>query len=478
MTEPALGSETRPLRVAVVGSGPSAFYAVEALFKVGGLRCRCDVFDRLPTPYGLVRGGVAPDHQKIKAVVKVYEKVAAEPGFRFFGNVTIGRDLSVADLEGCYDRVIWAVGNESDRKLGISGEELAGVHSATSFVGWYNGHPDHRHHRFGLERCKRAVVVGNGNVAMDVTRVLLADPDLLATTDITDDAVAALRASSVAEVVLLGRRGAAQAAFSTKEIEEIAELGNAELVVPQDEIALDPVSEAWLTAGAPRSAQRNLEFLREHAMHPPRGAKRRARTVFCASPVEVLGRDGRACGLRVERNVLVADPDGTPRPQGTGKSFSIDCELVFAAVGYRGVPVPGLPFDEKSGTIPNASGRVLKARGGEVLPRHYVVGWAKRGPSGLIGTNSPDSKATVESLVADLAADPAAAHAAPLPEREADAVPALLTQRGIDFVTFAEWRLYDTWEQLEGKRRNKVRHKLADPAAILAVVREMRRAGS
>ncbi len=474
MQELPLGTEARPLRVAIVGSGPSAFYAAEALFKVGGLKCRCDVFDRLPTPYGLVRGGVAPDHQNIKAVVKIYEKIAAEPSFRFFGNVRVGVDITVAELEQRYDRVIWAVGNESDRKLGIPGEDLSGVHSATSFVGWYNGHPDHRHHRFGLEESSRAVVVGNGNVAMDVTRVILRDPDVLATTDITEDAVVQLRRSRVDEVVLLGRRGAAQSAFSTKEIQELSKLENAELVVPQEEVVLDPVSEAWLAAGAPRSAQRNLEFLREHARLPLRGLARRARALFCASPVEILGENGRVRAVRIERNVLVAEADGTPRPKGTGQFFQIECGLVFAAVGYRGVPVPGLPFDEKRGTIPNQDGRVLKAAGGEVLPRHYVVGWAKRGPSGLIGDNSRDSKASVESLVADLARVGAAA----LAHDEREAVPALLRSRGVDFVSFADWKLYDMWEQLEGKRRNKVRHKLSDVAAIMAVVHELRAAGA
>lgn len=474
MADSQLGSETRPLRVAIVGSGPSAFYAAEALFKVGGLSCRCDVFDRLPTPYGLVRGGVAPDHQNIKGVVKVYEKIAAQDGFRFFGNVMVGRDITVDELAAHYDRVIWAVGNESDRKLGIPGEDLQGVHSATAFVGWYNGHPDHRHHEFGLDRAKRAVVVGNGNVAMDVTRVLIRDPDELAVTDITEGAVAALRNSGVDEVVLLGRRGAAQAAFSTKEIQEIGKLESADLIVPPEEIALDPVSEAWLAADAPRAAQRNLDFLRQQAETAPAGHPRRARAVFCASPVEVLGDGDRVRGLKIERNRLIADAHGTPRPQGTGEFFEIACELVFAAVGYRGIPVPGLPFDEASGTIPNDAGRVLRSSGGEVLPHHYVVGWAKRGPSGLIGTNSPDSKATVESLIADLAGETAPALAAD----DSDAVPTFLRERAIDFVSYADWKLYDTWEQLEGKRRNKVRHKLSDPAAILAVVRELRAAGS
>lgn len=473
MAQPALGSEERPLRVAVVGSGPSAFYAIEALFKTEGLSCRCDVFDRLPTPYGLVRGGVAPDHQKIKAVVKVYEKTAADPRFRFFGNVTVGRDLTVDDLEAHYDRVVWAVGNESDRKLGIPGEELDGVHSATAFVGWYNGHPDHQGHRFRLEETERVAVVGNGNVAMDVARILVEDPDVLASTDISETAVEALRGSRVREVVLLGRRGAAQAAFSPKEIEEIAKLEGADLVVPPEEVEIDPVSEAWLSDGAPRSAQRNVKFLTEQAQKGEGGRERRVRTIFRASPVELLGDGGKVRGVRVERNALEPDAQGVPRPRGTGETFELECQMVLAAIGYRGVPVPGLPFCERRGIVPNADGRVLHEPGGEVLPDHYVVGWAKRGPTGLIGTNSPDSKATVAALVADLTSATGDA----LPAGDAERVPELLRERGIDFVTYEDWCAYDAWELAEGHHRGKVRHKLTDVDSILRVIAELRKGG-
>jgi ferredoxin--NADP+ reductase len=474
MAQLPLGSPARPLRVAVIGSGPSAFYAVEALFKVEGLSCRCDVFDRLPTPFGLVRGGVAPDHQKIKGVVRVYEKIAEDPRFRFFGNVKVGRDLSVAELEARYDRLIWAVGNEGERRLGVPGDDLDGVHSATAFVGWYNGHPDHQQHRFRLDEAARVVVVGNGNVAMDVTRVLLQDPDVLAATDIADPALDCLRASSVREVVLLGRRGAAQAAFSPKEIEEVAKLGSADLVVPPAEVEIDPVSAAWLETAAPRSAQRNVAFLAEQAQRGEGERPRRARAMFRASPVEVLGRGGRVVGLRVERNRLEADADGVPRPRGTGETFTIDCELVLAAIGYRGVPVPGLPFCERRGLVPNIDGRVLREPGGaEVLPGHYVVGWAKRGPTGLIGTNSPDSKETVEKLVEDLG--PAVAE--PLAADEPEAVPGLLRAKGVDFVSYDDWRGYDAWEVGVGGQRGKIRHKLTEVEAILEVIRQQRRAG-
>jgi ferredoxin--NADP+ reductase len=470
MTEHILGSEERPLRVAVVGSGPSAFYAVDALFKTGNLHARVDVFERLPTPFGLVRGGVAPDHQNIKAVVKVYEKIAEHPAFRFFGNVRIGRDLTVADLEEFYDRVIWAVGNEADRRLRVPGEDLQGVHSATEFVGWYNGHPDFQDLPFDLERTERVVVVGNGNVAMDVARVLLRNPEELAKTDIADGALDALRRSSVQEVVLLGRRGVAQAAFSPKEIQELSGLGGVDLLVDPAEVELDPISATWLDTAAPRSAKRNVDFLTEQAGQGATGAARRVRCVFRASPVEILGANGRVRGVRAERNELVADDQGTPRPRGRGDFFELECEMVLRAVGYHGVPVPDVPFDERSGTIPNEEGRVLTGVGGERLPGHYVVGWAKRGPTGLIGTNSPDSKATVAALVADLTGQ----SAAPVSAGDADRVVARLRDRGIDFVSYGDWRALDAFERAEGDKRGKVRQKLCSVAELIAAVRRLR----
>ncbi len=470
MSEHKLGSEQRPLRVAIVGSGPSAFYAAEALFKTDGLAVRVDMFDRLPTPFGLVRGGVAPDHQNIKGVVKIYEKIAAHPRFRFFGNVTVGRDLVVTDLDALYDRVIWAVGNEGDRKLGIDGEDLEGVFSATEFVGWYNGHPDFRDRKFPLERARRVVVVGNGNVAMDVARVLLRDTDELAKTDIEETALAALRRSTVREVVLLGRRGAAQAAFSPKEIRELAGLSGVDLIVPPDEVELEAVSATWLESSAPRSAKRNVEFLQQQSREPGTGAERTVRCIFRASPVEILGESSRVRGVRVQRNELYADDTGTPRPRGLDEFFEIDCEIVLRAVGYRGVPVPGVPFDERSGTIPNDDGRVLVRPGGERVPRHYVVGWAKRGPTGLIGTNSPCSKGTVAAMVADLDAETASA----VPADEAEGIVRLLADREIDSVTYADWRALDAWESQEGERRGKVRHKVGDVRSLLDIVRSLR----
>jgi ferredoxin--NADP+ reductase len=309
------GSEQLPLRVCVIGSGPSGFYAAEALFKQAGVRVQVDMFDRLPVPFGLVRGGVAPDHQTIKSVVKVYQKVAENPGFRFFGNVRLGRDLQVQDLTDHYHQIVYAVGCESDSRLSVTGEDLAGVHSATEFVGWYNGHPDFTDRRFDLGSSQRVVLVGNGNVAMDVARILLEDPAALASTDIADYALDQLRASSVKEVVLLGRRGPAPAAVSPNAIQEIAALSDVDVVVAADETALDPLSQQWLEKEAARSAQRNVKFLQEVAAKGPTGKRKRLVCRFCIAPVELLGSNGRVAGARLQHAVLEADPSGTPRPR-------------------------------------------------------------------------------------------------------------------------------------------------------------------
>ncbi|MCB9889389.1 MAG: FAD-dependent oxidoreductase [Planctomycetes bacterium] len=468
MTKPGLGTPSRPLRVAVIGSGPSGFYAVEALFKVGDLVVRCDVFDRLPTPYGLVRGGVAPDHQKIKSVTRIYDKIAAHPGFRFLGNVKLGRDLQVEDLAAHYDQIVYAVGNESARELGIPGEDLEGVCSATEFVFWYNGHPDYRECEFDLSRTRRVAVVGNGNVAMDVCRVLIQDPERLAETDIADHALDVLRNSAVREVVLLGRRGPAQAAFSPKEIKEVAELEGVDLEIDPESVELDDVTKAWLAGGdAPKSAEKNLAFLAEVAARGPGSNERKVHSRFLVSPVELVGEGGRLTRVRLQRNEIFAARDGTPRPRGLDDTFDEEVQMLFTAIGYRGIPIPGVPFDAEWGLIPNDEGRVLTARGGSIVPGQYVVGWAKRGPSGLIGTNSPDSKATVEKMVEDLRGQTAD----PLPEDEAERILTLLRGRGVDVVSFADWQRLDAFEQERGKALGRVRQKLVEIDAMLGAIR-------
>lgn len=437
----AIGTKERPLRVAIIGSGPSGFYAAEALLKSPSLEVSVDMFDRLPTPYGLVRGGVAPDHQKIKSVVAVYEKVALDQRMRFFGHVMLGRDVQVDDLKKRYDMLVYAVGNESDRRLGIAGEDLSGNHSATAFVGWYNGHPDFREEKFDLTQ-ERAAVIGVGNVAMDVTRVLARDPEDLAATDIAHHALEALRGSKVREIYLLGRRGPAQAAYSPAEIEEIGELTSSDLIVDPKEAEVGPESQAELADAA---AKKNVEYVQEASKRARKDAKKKVVLRFCVSPVEVLGKDGKVTHLKLEKNALVADGKGGVKSQGTGKFETIPVGLVFRSVGYRGVPIPGVPFDEKAGKIPNEAGRVR--------PGEYVVGWAKRGPSGLIGTNRADSVATVKNMLSDLPKAAAAPDAAP------ESIVKLLQEKGLPYVSFKDWKKLDTTEVETGKKKGKIREK-------------------
>lgn len=470
MTAP-LGSQQRPLRVAIIGAGPSAFYAADALLKNEDLRITTDLFDRLPTPFGLVRGGVAPDHQQIKSVAKMYDRTAGRPGFRFFGNVHVGRDLPVAELRERYDALILAVGNESDRKLSIPGEELGGVHSATEFVGWYNGHPDYRDHQFDLERAERVAIFGNGNVAVDVARVLAKDPDALASTDIADYALEGLRRSKVREILLIGRRGPAQAAFSPKEIKELSELDGVGVEVRGQDMDLDEVSSHWLTCGAPSNALKNVELLRACAATACDGHQRKIVCRFLASPVEFRGDGERLGSVRIELAELRADDQGTPRPHGTGRFEEIPIQLAFKAIGYRGIPIPEVPFDDRRGIIPNREGRILTAADSdEPLAGHYVVGWAKRGPTGLLGTNNADSKATVEKLLEDLGGKPAE----PLAADHADEIVEHLRALGIDFVTYEDWQKVDRYEQEKGREAGRVRAKLTSVEELLATVERLR----
>lgn len=445
-----IGSPERPLRVAIVGSGPSGFYAAEALLKQKDLAVSVDTFDRLPTPYGLVRGGVAPDHQKIKNVILVYEKIAAHPAFRFFGNVKLGQDVQADELRSRYDQVVYAVGNESDRRLGIPGEDLAGNHSATAFVGWYNGHPDWRDQSFDLSQDSVAVI-GIGNVAMDVTRLLAEDPENLGKTDIADYAIEALRKSRVKTIHLLGRRGPAQAAYSPAEIREIGELESADLVVDPKEAELDEASKPDY---ADPGNKKNVDYVQARAALGDGAKAKKVRLRFCASPVEVIGEAGRVKALKIEKNRLVRDEKGAVKAQGTGRYETVAVGLVFRSVGYRGIPIPGVAFDDRAGKIPNADGRVVDPKTRQALPGEYVVGWAKRGPSGLIGTNRADSVLTVKAMLEDAAAGrlkPVSAQARDLP--------ALLKERGVRFVDFREWKLLDKLEVERGRASGKIREK-------------------
>jgi ferredoxin--NADP+ reductase len=460
-----LGTAELPLRIAIVGAGPAGFYAAEALLKQKDLVCRIDFFTRLPTPYGLVREGVAPDHQSIKAVTRVYDKLAAGDTVRYFGNVTFGKDITHEDLCRLYDQIVYAVGAQSDRKMGIPGEDLEGSLPATIFVGWYNGHPDYRDLTFDLSH-ERVLVVGNGNVAMDVARILVSNPDELGTTDIADHALEVLRQSKVREVVVLGRRGPAQAAFTNPELKEFGELHGVDVIVAPEDVALDELSESALADD--KTAAKNVEMLKAYAAKGAGGAPRRVVMRFLVSPVEVIGEDGHVAAVKIERNRLVQAPDGSMRPRGTGEYETIPCGMILRSVGYKGVPLPGVPFDDASGTIPNVGGRVVTTATGEVVPGEYVVGWAKRGPSGVIGTNKPDAGATVVAMIEDTATLPGVG--------DPGDVAALLRERDVDFVSYADWKYLDTYELQAGASQGRPRVKVTRVPEMMEIIRKGRSA--
>ena len=460
-----IGSRERPLLVAIVGSGPSGFYTADTLLKQKGIHLKVDMFERMAMPYGLVRYGVAPDHQKTKQVIRIYEATARDPRFRFFGNVQVGRDLQVKELQEHYNQIVYAVGCESDRRLDIPGEDLPGSHTATAFVAWYNGHPDHRDDLFDLS-ARRVAVVGVGNVAMDVTRILVQDPEGLASTDIAEHALQSLRKSSVEEVVVLGRRGPVQAKFTPKEIREIGDLSGVDLMVRPRDLELDPFSRSQLEKGG--AARRNFEYLKEQASQGTSRGRRRVRLRFFTSPVEILEKRGRVASVRMERNRLVWDEQGQSRCVGTGVFESIGVGLVFRSVGYRGIPIPGVPFDERKGLIPNAAGRVLRPPGDENGTSEYVVGWIKRGPSGLIGANKRDSAETVRGMMEDLQGREARS----LPEGNHEVLEGLLMERESRPINFQDWQLIDAEEQERGRKRGKVREKITDPDEVVSLLRQ------
>jgi ferredoxin--NADP+ reductase len=461
-----LGTAGRPLRVAIVGAGPAGLYAAQALLDQPGLELTVDVLNRFPAPFGLVRDGVAPDHQSIKAVTRVLERTLADPRVRFCGNVTYGVELHHRDLKRHYDQIVYAVGAQADRRMSIPGEELAGSFPAISFVGWYNGHPDYRDLPVDLD-CERAVVVGNGNVAMDVTRMLVRSADELARTDMADHALAALRRSRVREVVVLGRRGAAQASFTTPEVRELGRLEGAEVAVDPADIELDAASRAGMEED--RTAKANLRQLQEYAARPPGTAPRRITLRFLASPVEVLG-NGRAGAVRIERNRLVVDPNGGLRSRGTGRFEVIEAGLVLRSIGYRTVPIEGVPFDPATSTLNNIAGQVVHPSTGEVAAGEYVAGWAKRGPTGKIGNNKPDSASTVAAMLADL---PALAGVAD-DRRDPASVEALLRGRGVEVVTYEDWRALDAHERAAGAAQGRPRVKLTTVPEMLEVIHRAR----
>jgi ferredoxin--NADP+ reductase len=450
----------RPYHVAIVGSGPSGYFAAASLLKFADAQedadVRVDMLEMLPTPWGLVRSGVAPDHPKIKSISAQFDKTALDPRFRFFGNVVVGDHVQVAELAERYDAVIYAVGAQSDRSLGIPGEDLPGSVAAVDFVGWYNAHPHFEEMAPDISS-GRAVVVGNGNVALDVARILVTDPDVLAATDIADHALQSLHDRGVEEVLIIGRRGPLQAPFTTLELRELGDLeglGDVDVIVDPADFA--DITDEDLEA-ASKTVRNNIKALRVYAEREVKGAKRRIVFRFRTSPIEIKG-DGRVESIVLGRNKLVEE-NGRIVAKDTGEREEVPAQLIVRAVGYRGVPTPGLPFDERNGTIPHTDGRIEGSR------NEYVVGWIKRGPTGVIGSNKKDSQDTVDTLLADL-------QAATLPERDpehSDRLAEWLVERQPKVITDDHWRLIDEYERSAGEPHGRPRVKLTSLAELLRI---------
>jgi len=453
-----LGTPERPLRVAIVGSGPSGFYTAEELFKQS-LNVKVDMFDKLPVPFGLVRYGVAPDHLKIKNVTKVFEKTAGNPKFSFFGNVTVGKNISVFELNKFYDAVIFAYGAESDRQLGVSGEDLVGSYTATEFVAWYNGHPDFQDHHFDFSH-EMAVIVGNGNVAMDVARILCKTPEELKGTDINQNALDVLAESKIKEVHVYGRRGPVQASFTAPEIREMGELADCYPVVDPQDLQLNESSQKELEDLANAGRKKNYEIMQHFLTIEPKDRKRKFVLHFGRSPVEIIGK-GRVQKAKFEINKLTGEPN-KQKVRGTGKFEEIDCGIFFRSVGYTGIPIKGLPFSAQAGIVPNQSGRVMDSE--QIFTGWYVAGWIKRGATGIIGTNKPDAEETVKSLLEDIE------HLNPCEVPNSEELIKFLKDREVRVVTFEDWKKIDVAEIERGTKLGKPREKFARVTGMLSVL--------
>ena len=453
-TDLAPGSKRNPLRVAIVGSGPSGFYAAEALFK-SSHHVSVDMFERLPVPFGLVRYGVAPDHPKLKQISLVFEKIAQTPGFAFHGNVALGRELGLEQLRETHHVVILAYGAERDRRLGIPNEDLPGSHTATEFVAWYNGHPDYRDHLFDFSG-ESAVIIGQGNVALDIARILAKPIDELRRTDIATHALEALAASRLREIHVIGRRGPAQASFTLKELRELGELPNCGIRLVPTDLELGEASGVELEDNTNTNAAGNVELLRKWVGTPGGGTAKRIHFHFLRSPTALHGTD-RVRQVILERNRLEGDAF-SQRAVGTGEYHELPCDILFRSIGYRGQALPGLPFDDSLGVIPHQAGRVGDH------PGLYAVGWIKRGPSGIIGTNRADAVETVQTILADLKSmrsEPRSGMAGL--QSALDRVKARVTN-------YSDWLRIDAEERKLGAAQNKPRDKITRISEMLGIV--------
>ncbi len=434
-------------KIAIIGSGPSAFYAAQEIFK-SEQTIAVDMFEKLPTPYGLLRGGVAPDHQQMKTISKSYDKIASHPNFRFFGNVTVGESVSVDELTDRYHAVIIAIGAQTDRQLNIPGEDAIGSHTATEFVAWYNGHPDYQSSIFDLSK-RSAVIIGQGNVAVDVTRILAKSTDELKQTDITNQAISILENSQLTDIYMIGRRGPAQAACTELELKELAHIHNVNVQVHHDLVLSE---NDQLEMDASSKVRKNIQQLTTiKATGALDSARKTIHLMFYLTPVEIIKNGQNIQKIRFEKNKMQGD-FGHQKAVPTGEFIVLDCDILFRSIGYRGVPLNGVPFDQKSATIPNQNGQVLEDNGNP-CQKLFVTGWIKRGPSGVIGTNRSDSIETVRQCLASIESTSIAI--------DSD-VQELLELKNIRSISFHDWKMIDEYEQAEGKRVGKPREKLTN----------------
>ncbi|MFQ5658964.1 MAG: NADP oxidoreductase [Gammaproteobacteria bacterium] len=456
-----LGTEQNPLLVAIVGSGPSGFYATEALIR-SDISVKVDMLERLPSPYGLVRSGVAPDHQKLKQAIQLYAKIAESPEFNYIGNVTVGRDISIDDLTSSHHAVVFTCGAETDRKLGIPGEDLPGSHTATEFVGWYNGHPDYRDRNFDLSH-ENAVIIGQGNVAADVARILAKTIDELKHTDIAQHALDCLAASKIRNIYVIGRRGPAQAKFTSKELKEFGELQDCNPFVAANELALNPESETELADKNHAGNRKIYELFQGFSRREIDPAKQRTcHFTFLKSPKEITGGD-RVEKIILERNQLSGEPF-RQSARGSGETCALETGIVFRSIGYRGIAMPGVPFDEKQGRFPNENGRII-GTDNAFIPRLYTAGWIKRGATGIIGTNRADSVETVTHLLEDIALLDSG-------EKKcgAEGIYSILDKKGIRYINFSDWKKIDKSEIEHGTANEKPREKYTSVEEMLALL--------
>ena len=448
------GKEKNLYRVAIVGSGPAGFFAADHLFKNNELNIEIDMYDKLPTPFGLVRSGVAPDHQKIKTVTRVYDKIAANPKFKFFGLIEYGHHITLEDLKHHYHQVLFATGAQTDRRLNIPGEDLNRSHTATEFVAWYNSHPDFADLEFDLSGEKIAII-GMGNVAVDVARILCRSEEELSKTDIAGYAFEKLVNSNVKEVFMIGRRGPAQAAFTNPELKELGNLDIADCLILKEESQLDDLTTQYLSDNPERSIERKVEMISEYSNHTK--TKEKSLTIrFLLSPTEIIpDEDGNVKAIKLVKNALSKSDDGSLRPKATEENEILEVDMVFRSIGYQGIPLPEIPFKESWGIIPNNNGRITDISEENTLTGLYCTGWIKRGPTGVIGTNKTDSAETVALMIEDINNNNTFQ-----PENtESDKIEALIKERNPEYIDYEDWLKIDSEEIARGEKEGRPRVK-------------------